>query len=173
LNRPDGAFPDGHRESDRPDLAGGWSLLASEFDQNEQPFDAGGVAAPSVEAATISGSTFRPLVAALGQRRSQTVPAVDARASANAGLGQRVATNLLVATAGPGVTFGRRWPTTIGGEYRVSSKAGRAAPRPAIFESKDQPDSRPAPPLRGQRGTEASEAEPRCLTRPQSPAGRA
>ena len=56
--------------------------------------------------------------------------------------------------AGPGVTSGRRWPTTIGGEYRVSSKAGRAAPRPAIFESKDQPDSRPAPPLRGLRGSQ-------------------
>ena len=35
--------------------------------QNEERFDAGGVAAPSVEAATISRSWFRPLVAALGQ----------------------------------------------------------------------------------------------------------
>jgi hypothetical protein len=99
LNRPDGAFPDGHRESDRPDLAGGWSLLASEFAQNEQPFDAGGVAAPSVEAATISGSTFRPLVAALGQTRSRSrVAGSHARATIKARLGPYVPKHLLVAT---------------------------------------------------------------------------
>ena len=40
---------------------------AAEFAQNEQRFDADGVAAPSVEAATISRSRFRPLVAASGQ----------------------------------------------------------------------------------------------------------
>ena len=42
---------------------------AAEFAQNEQRFDAGGVAAPSVEAATRSRSRLWPLVAALGQRQ--------------------------------------------------------------------------------------------------------
>ena len=41
--------------------------------------------------------------------------------------------------AGPSVASARRSPTTIGGKYRVSSKAGRAAPRPEIFESGSVP----------------------------------
>ena len=44
---------------------------------NEQCFNASGVAAPSAEAATISWSWFRPLVAALGQRRPR--PRGDSR----------------------------------------------------------------------------------------------
>ena len=41
--------------------------------------------------------------------------------------------------AGLSVASARRSPTTIGGKYRVSSKAGRAAPRPEIFESGSLP----------------------------------
>jgi hypothetical protein len=38
--------------------------------------------------------------------------------------------------SGPGVTSARRSPTTIGGKYRASSKAGRGSPSPANFESR-------------------------------------
>ena len=54
-------------EPDRTQLANAQNGQTLAIAQNEELFDAGGVAAPSVEAATISRSWFRPLVAALGQ----------------------------------------------------------------------------------------------------------
>ena len=54
--------------------------------------------------------------------------------------------------AGPSVTFDRRSPTTIGGKYRVTSKAGRGAPCPGNFESESVPCLPPRPALRGKQG---------------------
>src|SRR5437763_14281987 len=51
--------------------------------------------------------------------------------------------------AGPSATSARRSPTTVGGKYRVSSKAGRVTPSPAKFESGSVPRSQARPPLRG------------------------
>jgi len=52
-------------------------------------------------------------------------------------------------TAGPGVH--RRPRATNGGKYRVSSKAGRASPGPANFESESAPRLWLRPELRGRR----------------------
>ena len=62
---------------------------------------------------------------------------------------------------------------TIGGKYRVSSKAGRSWPGPANFESGSLPCFRLRPEMRGQRGS-----GPPRVTAPRSgaaasPAGRA
>src|SRR5437763_11797015 len=53
--------------------------------------------------------------------------------------------------AGPSATFARRSPTTVGGKYRVSSKAGRVTPSPAKFESGSVPRPRARPALRGEQ----------------------
>ena len=51
--------------------------------------------------------------------------------------------------AGPSVTFERRSLTRIGRKYRVTSKAGHAAPCPAYFKSESVPCLPPRPGLRG------------------------
>ena len=65
--------------------------------------------------------------------------------------------------AGPSVTSARRSPTRIGGKYRVASKAKRAAPRPAIFESGSVPRLSIVPHLRGRQGSSHMPIDNRTL----------
>ena len=75
--------------------------------------------------------------------------------------------------AGPTVTSARRSPTAVGGNYRVSPNAGRAALRPAIFESGSVPRLRPRLGLRGFEGDGLPPAaKPRHATRVWRTAGR-
>jgi hypothetical protein len=56
------------------------------------------------------------------------------------------------ATCEASVSYVRWSRTTVGWKYRATSKAGRAAPGPAIFETGSELRVRPRPGLRGQGG---------------------
>ena len=105
----------------------------------------------------------------LPNRTRAATPAASSRMPARTrrqGRPPREATNLSFATCGASVTFDRRSTTTIGGKYRVTSKAGRAAPGPANFESGSVPrlgERRAMPASQGaQRGQ--SEVDAALLT---------